>query len=99
MLRLIGALLLSVPNDRGLLWAEDRTALKEWDSFADHSHNQPRTELSRRMFLYRTALQARRIAAATKARPGGSSMVIFLSAFGIRRRIWGTLQSALFLKN
>jgi hypothetical protein len=61
---------------RGLFWAEDRTALKDWDAFADTPAKQPTPELSRRLFLYRTALQARRIEEAARAWSGRTLLVV-----------------------
>ena len=61
---------------RGLFWAEDRAALKEWDAFADTASKNPGPELSRRLFLYRTALQAKRIGQAARAWRGKTMLVV-----------------------
>lgn len=68
---------------RDLFWAEDRTALKEWDAFADKPALQPGPELSRRLFLYRTALQARRIGQAARAWRG-RTLLIVVGAYHVR---------------
>lgn len=66
----------AVALSRRLFWAEDRAALERWDRFTRGEAANPRAELARRLFLYRTALQARRVIAAAKARPGKTLLVI-----------------------
>jgi hypothetical protein len=61
---------------RDLLWAEDRTALGKWDAFADSLQASEEAELARRLFLYRTAMQARRISAAARARQNQTILVL-----------------------
>jgi hypothetical protein len=59
-----------------LFWAEDPKAMPDWDAFVDKPEAWPGPEMARRLFLYRTALQERRIAAAAHARPGKTVLVI-----------------------
>jgi len=61
---------------RTLFWAENRTELAKWDHFADNVQAKSGAEMSRRLFLYRTALQARRIAAAARSIPGRTILVV-----------------------
>ncbi|MBL8656686.1 MAG: hypothetical protein JNJ92_04910 [Altererythrobacter sp.] len=61
---------------RGLFWAEDRSALTDWDAFADRAAKGATPEMSRRLFLYRTMLQARRIGQAARAWRGKTLLVV-----------------------
>jgi hypothetical protein len=65
---------------RTLFWAEDRKTVARWDEFADKPQTNSGAETARRLFLYRTVLQARRIAAAAHARPG-QTLLVLVGAF------------------
>jgi hypothetical protein len=60
------------------------------------AHDKPGAELSRRMFLYRTALQARLVAAAANARPGKTALVVSGSQPRARYQAGGTKYRACY---
>jgi hypothetical protein len=61
---------------RGLFSAEDRASLAEWDAWTVTPAAKASRDLARRMFLYRTFLQARRIGAAARQWRGGTVLVV-----------------------
>ncbi|WP_149194229.1 hypothetical protein [Luteimonas suaedae] len=61
---------------RTLFAADDRGTLTEADAWIRGWPQRMSRDLPRRMFLYRTFMQARRIAAAAKARPGQTVLVV-----------------------
>jgi hypothetical protein len=65
-----------VPLICGLFWAEDRTALKEWDGFADQPTTSQEPNYRAACFCIATALQARLVAATANARPGKTVLVV-----------------------
>lgn len=61
---------------RTLFAAEDRATLAEVDAWISTPAANASRDLPRRMYLYRTFLQARRIAAAARTEPGGTVLVV-----------------------
>lgn len=61
---------------RGLFHAEDRAALAKIHAWIDEVPEKLSRDLPRRMFLYRTFMQARLVARAAKAHPGGTVLVV-----------------------
>ena len=61
---------------RTLFFAEDRAALADVEAWIATPARQAARDLPRRMFLYRTFLQARRIAAAARQWRGGTLLVV-----------------------
>ncbi|MFN3944987.1 MAG: hypothetical protein ACK4K7_08660 [Allosphingosinicella sp.] len=60
----------------GLFFADAEEERARHRSFYGAYPEQPRGDFARRLFLYRTFLQARRIAAAARAYPGGRVLVV-----------------------
>lgn len=71
---------LSFPQPRSLrrtlFHAEDRAALAEIEAWITTPAPRAGRDLPRRMFLYRTFLQARQVAAAARQHPGGTVLVV-----------------------
>lgn len=61
---------------RGLFSAEDRATLAEVERWIATPAPEAARDLSRRMYLYRTFMQARRIAEAARQRPGQTLLVV-----------------------
>lgn len=61
---------------RGLLHADDRKNLAKVDDWIRNVPAQAARDLPRRLYLYRTFLQAQRVAAAAKAHAGGTVLVV-----------------------
>jgi len=61
---------------RGLFHADDRKNLAKVDDWIRNVPAQAGRDLPRRLYLYRTFLQAQRIAAAAKAHAGGTVLVV-----------------------
>lgn len=61
---------------RGLFHADNRTNLAKVDDWVRNVPAQATHDLPRRLYLYRTFLQAQRVAAAAKAHAGGTVLVV-----------------------
>ncbi|WP_449466762.1 hypothetical protein [Stenotrophomonas humi] len=61
---------------RGLFHADDRANLAKVDEWIRNAPAQTVHDLPRRLYLYRTFLQAQRVAAAAKAHVGGTVLVV-----------------------
>lgn len=61
---------------RGLFEADKRASLAEVDAWIRNPSEHASLDLSRRMYLYRTFMQARRIAAAARGRSGQTLLVV-----------------------
>ena len=61
---------------RGLFEADRRESLAEVDAWIRNPPEQASRDLPRRMYLYRTFMQARRISAAARQRPGQTLLVV-----------------------
>ncbi|WP_368564724.1 hypothetical protein [Pseudoxanthomonas sp. UTMC 1351] len=61
---------------RGLFHADDRKNLAKVDDWIRNVPEQAARDLPRRLYLYRTFLQAQRIAAAARAHAGGTVLVV-----------------------
>lgn len=62
--------------DRGLFWAEADSIREQYRAWYTRAHETARFDFPRRLFLYRTFMQAKRIARGARRYPGGTVLVI-----------------------
>lgn len=60
----------------GLFYAEAETSRRETREWASQPGTSPRRDFSRRLYLYRTFMQAMRVARVARQRPGGTVLVV-----------------------